>query len=360
MKHALLILFTLTLLFASCIQKEALNAEADILTCIVDNDILKREPIIQNDKIMLLVKGTTDLIHQAPEFTLTPGASIEPLSGTTRDFSVPQQYVVTSEDHKWKKTYNISYITDELSTKFHFDDAILSTNGKYYIFVEKNNDFVTMEWSSGNIGYAMTGVADSPEKFPTFYSANGYMGGCACLVTRTTGAFGELAGMPISAGNLYIGTFNSGLAISNIQKATAFGFPFFNIPVTLTGYYKYKAGDIFYNKTQPVPGKKDQWQIYGVFYETDETLQMLDGTNVFTHPNVISVALSDYAPEANQWTQFSIPFVLRPGKTVDHEKLKNGKYNLTIVLSSSLDGGTYEGALGSTLFVDEVELLIEN
>lgn len=36
----------------SCIRDEALNAEADILTCTVPGDILKRDPIIENNKVV--------------------------------------------------------------------------------------------------------------------------------------------------------------------------------------------------------------------------------------------------------------------------------------------------------------------
>ena len=36
----------------SCIRDEALNAEADILTCTVSGDILKRDPIIENNKVV--------------------------------------------------------------------------------------------------------------------------------------------------------------------------------------------------------------------------------------------------------------------------------------------------------------------
>lgn len=57
----------------SCIRDEALNAEADILTCTVPGDILKRDPIIENNKVVLMVTADADLTHQAPEFTLTPG-----------------------------------------------------------------------------------------------------------------------------------------------------------------------------------------------------------------------------------------------------------------------------------------------
>ena len=50
----------------SCIRDEALNAEADILTCTVSGDILKRDPIIENNKVVLMVTADADLTHQAP------------------------------------------------------------------------------------------------------------------------------------------------------------------------------------------------------------------------------------------------------------------------------------------------------
>lgn len=56
----------------SCIRDEAPNAEADILTCVVPADILKRDPVIENNKVTLMVKADIDLAHQSPEFTLTP------------------------------------------------------------------------------------------------------------------------------------------------------------------------------------------------------------------------------------------------------------------------------------------------
>ena len=45
-----------------------------------------------------------------------------------------------------------------------------------------------------------------------------------------------------------------------------------------------------------------------------------------------------------------------PGKTVDSQKLEDGKYNVAIVFSSSIKGDLFEGAAGSTLYIDEVEL----
>ena len=52
--------------------------------------------------------------------------------------------------------------------------------------------------------------------------------------------------MPIAAGNLFIGSFDMLNASTNPLSATRFGTPFYNKPLRLTGYYKYKAGEQFY------------------------------------------------------------------------------------------------------------------
>lgn len=56
------------------------------------------------------------------------------------------------------------------------------------------------------------------------------------------------------------------------------------------------------------------------------------------------------------WTLFNLTFVNKPGKEVDLEKLQNDGYNLAIVFASSIKGDLFEGAVGSTLYIDEVEL----
>ncbi len=96
-----------------------------------------------------------------------------------------------------------------------------------------------------------------------------------------------------------------------------------------------------------------------MFYETDADTPHLDGTNILTHSNVVSVAHVIKGDDAADWTAFEAPFVMREGKAIDQQKLKEGKYNLTIVLTSSKDGQLYNGAIGSTLFVDEIELVTQ-
>ena len=61
----------------------------------------------------------------------------------------------------------------------------------------------------------------------------------------------------------------------------------------------------------------------------------------------------------NDWVQFNVPFKQQNGKTIDEQKLIDGKYNIAIVLSSSADGASFSGAIGSTLYVDEIHLNYE-
>ena len=176
--------------------------------------------------------------------------------------------------------------------------------------------------------------------------------------------------MPIASGNLFIGTFDLQNALESPLTSTLFGTQFEQVPVRLSGYYKFKAGETFYeldrtapDKLRPVPGLKDQCNIYGIFYESTEGRPILDATDALSedNPQVISTAVIDQADaqETDEWTYFDIPFEMRPGKTVDPQKLAEGRYCLAIVFASSIRGDYFEGAPGSTLCIDEVDLTYE-
>jgi len=350
---------------SSCIKPEALNTEADIESCTLSGNLLKSDPIIENTTVTLLVKSETDITRQAPEFTLTPGATISPASGTIRDFTKPQTYTVTSEDGQWSKKYAVTFVVSDVAMKFDFENVrqVVNKNLNYTYDVFYENDSLgtfVMDWASGNAGFALTGCGSAANTFPTYSSDEGMNGTkCAKLITRSTGSFGALVKMYIAAGNLFMGMFDISSALSDAVKATKLGVPFTHVPTYLKGYYKYKAGDVFKDKETVISGRKDKWDIYAIFFESDATTSMIDATQRFTHPNLISIAHIDDSlrSEANEWTEFYIPFITVNGKTVDQTKLKTGVYKLAIVLSSSLDGDTFQGAVGSTLLVDEIEVI---
>lgn len=349
----------------SCIKKEPLNAECDIISATMPGDILNRQPVIQNDKVTFIVKNGVSVTDLAPEFELTPGATIYPPSGSSHNFIIPQHYVVFSEDGHWEKVYTVEVQTGN-NINLDFDFEHVRINNGYDVFYELDRDGnEILTWASGNAGFKLTGMASSPDGFPTFQTDNGRSGKCAALVTRSTGGFGAMAKKPLAAGNLFIGKFNIGTALSKPLESTQFGTPFMNVPRYLTGYYQYTPGETYCEadggKLVPVPGKIDKFNIYAVFFEATPDMEMLDGTNALSpdNENIIAVAeISDAQRVATKtWTEFNIPFVYRDGKEIDLKKLSEGKYSITIVCSSSIDGDYFSGAIGSTLLVDEVSLV---
>ena len=327
------------LALSSCIREEALNAEADITDVTVDGTTLVRKPVITNNEVIFYVNGWEDLSHLAPKFHVTEGAKIEPESGTALNFTQPQSYTVTSQDGQWKKTYKVSFISNDVATDYHFETLKVDSTSKYNTFVDKTADGNLAEWGSGNAGVSFLMGDSKASEYPTSQAEEGYVGKCLKLTTVSTGFLGAMFGAP---------------------KSTHFGRPFYKMPKELIGYYKYKAGEKFQDKDKKeIKGRKDSLAIYAVLFETGDGVEYLDGTNSLTSDRIVLLAQLKDAKETNDWTRFSISFEPVAGRTVDSEKLKNGKYSLAIIMSSSKDGAFFNGAVGSTLYVDELKLYSE-
>lgn len=366
--------FLLALAMSSCIQDEALNSEAAIDAC-TGADVQLANINADEKKIDVYVHRGADLAKQQLSFTLPEGASIKPNEyregdiGTFYNFSEAghsRSFTVTSEDGKWKPVYEITINPTELPTFYHFEELLVAANTPYHTFYEfqpSSSQSVSkvLQWSSGNPGFKLTGMSNSPEDYPTVQVSGGYEGKCARLETKDTGSFGAMVKMYIAAGNLFIGDFDLANALSNAPKATTFGFQFYERPKTLKGYYKFKAGEVYTENGEAQSGKKDRFDIYAIMYEAESNSDMLDGTNALSSDKVVLRArISEVeALEADQWTVFELPFEPRNGKTIDETKLQTGKYKLGIVFASSVDGAYFKGAVGSTLYIDEVELICE-
>lgn len=371
LKDLLACAMTGVLLCTSCIQDEAPNVEAAVDACYGENVQLANIDA-ENKKIDVYVPKSASFDALQLIFTLPDGASIKADSKLQTDIppfydfseDLTRAFTVTSEDGAWKTTYQIQVITTELPTLFHFEALQENSSAPYDVLYENqrvNTEAKILQWASGNPGYKLTGMSNSREDYPTVQVSNGYLGKCVKLTTMSTGSFGEMVKMYIAAGNLFIGSFDLTNALVNAPKATKFGFPFYQRPQRLTGYYKYKAGSVYTEKGQATDAKKDRCDIYAIMYETDENTSFLDGENALTSPNLVLLAQIDPNDivESNEWNVFDLPFKEMNNKKIDPQKLKEGKYKLAIVFSSSVEGAKFNGAVGSTLYIDEVELICE-
>jgi hypothetical protein len=375
MKQKFTILLTLlvTLLMSSCIKEEALNTEADIEQATIQHEdlVLQTKPSIGNETITFRLKRFSGSYLQSPEFVLTPGATISPESGTERNFFEPQKYTVTSQDGAWSKTYTVSFIIDDVADFYSaFENAeVVNTQnpvGHYHQFFEltKLGQKKSM-WATANEGYnilAETLLGEGEELVPSFYPTtqilDGHIGKGVKLMTKDTGPLGGMFGSPLAAGNLFVGEFR--LAFPTINS-TRFGLPYIDdkAPLALKGFFKYKAGEKFVVNTEPSTLTKDTWDGYAILFEKGTKLgeNFLTGSHGFKDPRIVSIARIDAKQqiETNEWTAFEVPFSFVKGKSFDPSK----EYMYTIVFSSSIEGDIFNGAVGSTLYIDEIELVTD-
>ncbi len=364
----------------SCFKEEPLNAECDIEKAWVHVDNIDDmfynatdtliNVISTESKIVFTMRDDADVTALAPQFTITEGATITPANGSVHDFSQgPVTYTVTSQDGKWSRQYTVEcnrivrYTTEE----WKFDFEHFELDPMYHQFYVWHNTLpdgtLGNDWASGNLGFRLSMSSATASQFPTAVLEQGYDGNGVILTTRDTGALGLSSGKPIAAGNLFLGKFNVAMAlINNAMKATEFGIPFDQKPVRLSGYYQYSPGAKFVDKTfTEVPNRIDAGDIYSVLFINHDNSGkplVLYGDNVLSSDQIVAVARVKDIKETNgQWIHFDIPFEYK--KDIDLDLLANRGYSLTIVFSSSIEGATFEGAVGSTLKVDKVRLTCE-
>lgn len=375
--HVLLVCAFCAML-TSCFKEEPLNAECDIEYAYLHSDDPEAtfyqltdslvEVYSTDNVIEFGVKEDVDLTALAPEFVITEGATIEPASGSVHDFSdnKPVSYTVTSQDGKWSRTYMV-YINhrirtiDEIPT-LSFENSMLDTSQRYAVWYETAADgYEINAWATGNPGFAITAGDAAPSEYPSSVLEEGYEGRGVRLITRATGTLGALFGMPIAAGNLFTGTFNTLDALGSATKATRFGTPVSQRPLSFSGYYKYTPGEeVTGEDNKPIPGKIDAGDIYAILYRNTDSegkAFTLDGDNVKTSDQIVATAIIDEVKPTTEWTPFDINFTYK--EQLDEQILRNYGYSLAIVFSSSINGAYFEGAVGSTLCIDEVKVSYE-
>ena len=371
--HYLLLLSAV--LLSSCFKDEPLNAECDILEASVavehpeemffqTSDSLVR---INSDEstIRFSVRRTADLTRLAPRFRITEGATINPESGSMHDFSQGAvDYTVTSQDGQWSRRYQVLFqpitVTVTDTVKFDFEHYQLDANyQKFYVWYEPSAEGPQQLWATGNGGFFIANQSKPADAYPTVPADGGVDGGqCVKLMTLDTGPLGRSTGRPIAAGNLFLGTFNAAIALKDALHATEMGVPFTQQPQKLTGYYKYQPGPEFKDKQQNLVNRTDSADIYAVLYRNHDAEGrpvVLYGDNVLTSPLIVSKARIERVEPVGEWTPFEILF--QQLGIIDEELLAGRGYNLALVFSASIHGDTFEVAIGSTLFIDQVRII---
>lgn len=273
-------------------------------------------------------------------FGLTSGATSLPASGTTFTISDRDDFdllTLTAEDGS-KYEYGI-VLRDNQITNSGFEDWYAASGMDSRSYKEPGMDARSTVWATANYGTSMYGV----------YCTKPLVDGDNTLAQIKTG---ETSLIPITAGTLFNGRFDVNGAISNPtnpRKAVAFGIPFTLRPTAFRFRYTYRPGERYIKATLKNPSN-----LFGGFNITD-----LEGGDMFAAYAVLEVREGSQVTEIGRaeinsgaaqevFQELTVPFVYSSNKKPTH---------IYVVFTSSKDGDLFTGAVGSTLTVDDLELV---
>ena len=212
-------------------------------------------------------------------------------------------------------------------------------------------------WGTGNPGTQLLGlVTTTPLELPGQDLT-------ARMETLDNGSLPAALGFPISAGTVYTGKFDTDkLDPSNPRAAIDFGTPFAGRPGSFKLKYRYTPGPENKDKSGQPLGFDDNCDIYALLEIRDS-----GGTRR------LATAWFRSDQQVDNLTDLTVTFTYGPldDSFPDYTKPPDGKYvsedsarfvlpsHITFVASSSFDGDLFNGAIGSTLVIDDLELVYD-
>ncbi len=231
----------------------------------------------------------------------------------------------------------------------NFDDAV--KDGVVWYF---NSSGTNSYWATGNEGVSIMNKSNT-----TSVSGDEAYEGVGSAVMMET--FDGVPFAQVAAGNLYTGTYETKIGSADVMATSAtMGRPYVGRPTSMSGYYKYSPGiitessywssaaNIFgYNFADSV-GKADWAQIYIRLEKWPSDATVRPDESLI---EVIAYGSLETNQEMAQYTEFEIPLTY-----YDLETMPN---SISIVATSSINGGYFCGAAGSVLYVDNFSLGFE-
>lgn len=331
----------------------SVEANAGVISSSIDND---------NFTISVIVDSTAVVSGLIPTITVSDGATVSPASGEAVDFSSPVTYTVLSENGSVTNQYTATISGTQIS--YDFEDWTEDTSQS----IESNLYPIATGWASNNEAivmiktYGVVGNIDYTGGWPVTYTEDAHSGSYAAKLEAvdTQGADINLWGViqmtipKVTAGTLFLGSFNSMNALSDPMATTSFGNLYSGKPLRVSGYYKYTPGDEFYDSDGNLQeGVVDKCSMAAVLYEVDSSSETLDGSNIYTSDKIVAKGYIESDETVTEYKEFNID--LDYYSDYDSSKM----YKFAVIFSTSADGANYYAAVGSTLYIDDVAIINE-
>lgn len=350
-----LIIFIVVFSFSGCIKQDFFGKSSLKQIRFFQIEKQSGNAQIQEDSLRILVRvdANADITRlRLDSIQLSTFATIIPDIQTVRDFSQPVTYTVTAEDGS-VAVYTVTARLDSPEPQLEnsgFDDWFTPAGRQ---FQEPGLDSLGT-WATANTGVTTFPLPQSnANTLPVLISNTDY---AAQLITRQLGGFALAAGQGIGSATLFTGTFR--VNISNPTASAQIGYPFTARPTAFTIDMKYAAGSPFLDGRHQPLSKVDSADLF-VLLENRQDQNNIRRIATGWHRTGTTVG--------SQFKPISVPLIygtLPPG-TPAHQFPDNGLFgsasdrvtHISVVFASSSGGEVFEGAVGSTLTVNNFRLV---
>ncbi len=290
-----------------------------------------------------------------PQIELYRGCTSEVANGDTLDFTKGYARIrVWAEDSVHSANYYV-YMQKVRSYLQDFDTWVVrpiqetDTAGRYYLYLDPYRWATSNDWlrcAKKKNCYAKSGT------YPVERVKDAYNSDYAARIrTLKISKASEKYPYYLHAGVLFQGSYE--VDPETLEGKANYGETFDTQPVSVTGYYKYQPGTQLYHNNEPVDGQ-DSCCFRAVLFEVVNQYETLDFTQLETDPRVIASGSFQSAEKVTKYTPFSFSLVYRK------EFNTARKYKLAVAFYSSKYGEELIGAPGSTLYIDEVNIVGRN
>ena len=288
------------------------------------------------------------------ELALSSFATADVNIGDAIDLREPVIISVTAEDGSvtvWTVEAFVASSTPQLPNSDF--QLWYQVNAGYY---EPGESEGTTIWGTGNPGGALIDkIATTPLEIAQGNNA-------AHLETLDNGFLGSLVGTPITAATIYTGRFNSdNIDINNPRAAVVLGTPFAGRPEAFAFNYQYTPGAENKDREGNLLDEGDQLDIYlflevrqgdeakrlatGWFRSGEKVEEMTAKQVDLIYGPLHATFPEELLPEDGYVSSDSLEFILPT--------------HISFLATSSFQGDKFAGAIGSTLIIDDLELVYD-
>lgn len=227
-------------------------------------------------------------------------------------------------------------------------DSAYQVGNVWYFNASDGNSY----WATGNLGVSFAGKESST----TWVTGDEAVSGHAVRMVT----YNDVIMVKVAAGNLYTGTYETKASTDPevAVKSAVFGRPYVGRPTSLSGWYRYSpqvitsssywaaAATAFDVNFADSVGKNDWCHIYVVLEKWP------DGETVRPDNESLITRIAYGELRNNQAVSVYTPFTI----DLEYYSLTELPTHISIVSTSSINGGYFCGASGSILYVDDFSI----